>query len=150
PAMPSFAELPQLYDLVAARLEEEPERGRPAGVGPDAGSTCHPLLRALDEARALLADLNRDRAAIAAAADAQLEATDLSFLYDDERNIFRIGFDVANGRLDGHAYDLFASEARLASFVGIAYGKVPFKHWLHLSRPYSMAGTARVLMSWSG
>src|SRR5690606_30670777 len=24
PAMPSFAELPQLYDLVAARLEEEP------------------------------------------------------------------------------------------------------------------------------
>ena len=35
-------------------------------------------------------------------------------------------------RLDASFYDLLASEARLASFVAIAQGKLPQEHWFAL------------------
>ena len=41
------------------------------------------------------------------------------------RKIFSIGYRVTDGSLDPSAYDLLASEARLASFIAIAKGDVP-------------------------
>ncbi len=41
-----------------------------------------------------------------------------------ERQLFSIGFNVAEGRLDNSYYDTLASEARLASFLAIATGKI--------------------------
>ena len=53
------------------------------------------------------------------------ESINMRFLYDPERKLFAIGFNVSEGRLDSAFYDLLASEARLGSYVAIARGEVP-------------------------
>ncbi len=74
----------------------------------------------------------------------------LRFLYDDERRLFAIGYQVAERRLDNSFYDLLASEARLTSFLAIARGEVPVEHWWALSRPFGSAYGRLPLLSWSG
>lgn len=74
---------------------------------------------------------------------------DFRFLYDPGRHLFRIGHNVSNDRSDPNYYDLLASEARLASFIAIAKGDVPLRHWLHLGRPLRRRRGRIILMSWS-
>ena len=74
----------------------------------------------------------------------------LRFLYDEERRLFAIGYQVAERRLDNSFYDLLASEARLTSFLAIARGEVPVEHWWALSRPFGSAYGRLPLLSWSG
>jgi cyclic beta-1,2-glucan synthetase len=75
------------------------------------------------------------------------------FLYDPRRHLFAVGYRAADaegpGRLDPSCYDLLASEARLASFVAIAKGDVPEKHWFHLGRTVTAVRGRPVLLSWS-
>jgi cellobiose phosphorylase len=78
------------------------------------------------------------------------EGMGLRFLYDTERRIFAIGYQVAERRLDTSFYDLLASEARLTSFLAIARGEVPVEHWWALSRPFGSAYGRLPLLSWSG
>ncbi len=78
------------------------------------------------------------------------ESVNMRFLYDAERRLFSIGYNVSEGRLDSAYYDLLASEARLGSFVAIARGDVPVEHWFSMSRPYGAIGRHRVLLSWTG
>jgi cyclic beta-1,2-glucan synthetase len=82
-------------------------------------------------------------------ADAFVDEMDFTFLYDPERQVFHIGYNATEGRLDNNYYDLLASESRLASLVAIAKGEVPQSHWLHLSRPFTLVGGTRSLLSWS-
>jgi cyclic beta-1,2-glucan synthetase len=72
------------------------------------------------------------------------------FLYDAERRLLSIGFRTADGSLDEGCYDLLASEARLASFVAIAYGDVPARHWFRLGRAVTPVHHGAALVSWSG
>jgi cyclic beta-1,2-glucan synthetase len=74
----------------------------------------------------------------------------LRFLYNEERRIFAIGYQVAERRLDTSFYDLLASEARLTSFLAIARGEVSVEHWWALSRPFGSAYGRLPLLSWSG
>jgi cyclic beta-1,2-glucan synthetase len=78
------------------------------------------------------------------------DGMNMRFLYDADRRLFPIGFNVETRRLDGSYYDLLASEARIASFVAIARGDVPAEHWLALGRTFGVVGGRRVLLSWSG
>ena len=91
----------------------------------------------------------RDLAENAARAERLVTAMDFAFLYDRRRHLFHLGFNVTADALDRHHYDLLASEARLASFVAIAKGDVPVKHWVHLGRPMGRAAGRLVLLSWS-
>ncbi len=75
---------------------------------------------------------------------------DFSFLYVRERNLFSIGFNADKMELDDSTYDLFASEARLASFIAIAKGDVPPKHWFQLSRRLTEINKNEILLSWGG
>jgi cyclic beta-1,2-glucan synthetase len=75
---------------------------------------------------------------------------DFTFLFDDRRKLFRIGYDARRGELDPNHYDLLASEARLTSLWAIAKGDVPVEHWLHLGRPYGRVAGERALLSWGG
>ena len=52
--------------------------------------------------------------------------------------------------LDRSCYDLLASEARLASFIAIAKGDVPARHWFRLGRDVTPVGHGAALISWSG
>jgi cyclic beta-1,2-glucan synthetase len=77
-------------------------------------------------------------------------AMDFRFLYKPDRHLFAIGYNVAQGHLDSACYDLLASEARLASFLAIARGDVPRRHWFHLGRAVVRAGGQLSLVSWGG
>src|SRR5439155_921500 len=70
--------------------------------------------------------------------------------FDPARKIFSIGYRVHDGSLDPAAYDLLASEARLASFIAIAKGEVPASHWFRLARPMTPVELGAALVSWSG
>ncbi len=75
---------------------------------------------------------------------------DFEFLHNKSRDLFAIGYNVSENRLDGGCYDLLASEARLASFVLIAQGHFSQEHWFALGRLLTSAGGAPALLSWSG
>jgi cyclic beta-1,2-glucan synthetase len=78
------------------------------------------------------------------------EAMEFEFLFDGSRKIFSIGYRVNDESLDPAAYDLLASEARLASFIAIAKGHVPASHWFRLARPMTPVEMGAALVSWSG
>ena len=75
---------------------------------------------------------------------------DFSGLYDGKRHLFHIGLRVEDNLLDASYYDLLASEARLLSFLAIAKGDVPRRHWMALGRPFLSVGVRPGLKSWSG
>jgi cyclic beta-1,2-glucan synthetase len=80
----------------------------------------------------------------------ELADFDYDFLYDRVRRLLAIGFNVTDHRLDASYYDLLASEARLASFVAIAQGKLPQEHWFSLGRQLTTSHGRPALLSWSG
>ncbi|TYB87934.1 GH36-type glycosyl hydrolase domain-containing protein [Oceaniovalibus sp. ACAM 378] len=75
---------------------------------------------------------------------------DFGFLLHRDRLLLSIGYRVDDDTLDESAYDLLASEARLASFFAIAKGDLPTEHWFRLGRPIVPVGARGSLMSWSG
>ncbi|MDZ4064434.1 MAG: glucoamylase family protein, partial [Coriobacteriia bacterium] len=77
------------------------------------------------------------------------EHTDFQMLFDQNRLLFAIGYNTAEGRLDRSFYDMLASECRLASFLAIAKGDVPQEHWFRLGRAITATGGGRALLSWS-
>ncbi len=80
----------------------------------------------------------------------ELAFMDFEFLYDTPRGLLSIGYDVGERRRDPSCYDLLASEARLASFLLIAQGQIPQKHWFALGRLLTSHGGHLSLISWSG
>jgi cellobiose phosphorylase len=75
---------------------------------------------------------------------------DYELLYDRSRQLLAIGYNVVDHRLDASFYDLLASEARLASFIAIAQGKLPQEHWFSLGRQLTTSHGRPALLSWSG
>ncbi len=82
--------------------------------------------------------------------DKLINGMDFKLLYDDKKELFAIGMNVEEGQLSKVYYDLLASEARQTSFIAIAKGDIPQKHWFKLGRALSLVGDLRVLASWSG
>ena len=103
------------------------------------------LRRADAEAGALLDLFERVRAH----ATAFIEI-DEDFLFDPTRDLLAIGYNVSELRRDASFYDLLASEARLASFIGIADGELPQLHWFALGRQLTTSTAGPLLLSWSG
>ena len=75
---------------------------------------------------------------------------DFTFLFNKAHDLFTIGYNVGDHRLDSSFYDLLASEARLASFLAIAQGQLDQEHWFALGRMLTTTGGAATLLSWSG
>lgn len=71
-------------------------------------------------------------------------------LYDPVRHLFSIGFNVEKGKLSNSYYDLLASEARQTSYLAIARGEIPSKHWFILGRSLTVIDRYKGLVSWSG
>lgn len=107
---------------------------------------CAALVSARLTANTILASFNM----LAQKADRFVQEMDFTFLYNPQRHVSHIGYNLENGRLDDNYYDLLASEARIASLVAIAKRDVPQKHWLHLARPLTQLPTGLALLSWSG
>jgi len=90
---------------------------------------------------------------VASRAAALANGMSFAFLYDRRRQLFAIGYRLADaggpGRADASYYDLLASESRLASFFAIAKGDVPQSHWFHLGRLVVSVRGVPTLVSWS-
>jgi cellobiose phosphorylase len=80
----------------------------------------------------------------------ELADAEYDFLYDRDRHLLAIGYNLGERRLDASFYDLLASEARLASYIAIAAGKLPQDHWFALGRMLTTSGGRAALLSWSG
>ena len=79
-----------------------------------------------------------------------LERMEFNFLYDKQREVFYLGYQVESARMDQNHYDLLASEARTTSLFAIAQNQVPRSHWLHMARPITSISGIPTLLSWNG
>ena len=126
-SIPKLGDLPDLYNDTAT-LDQD--------VAARAGEAARALERRITE--------------LAATAGAMFDAMKFDFLLDPARQLLSIGYRVTDGSLDPNCYDLLASEARLASFVAIAKGEVPARHWFRLGRAMTPVDRGSALISWSG
>jgi len=143
------------------RIEEERACGRELGAVAagkaggaegrgDGGDAGPPTLRARAARSTAASELVARLQAVAERAYRYAMEMDFRFLFDGERKLFSIGYQVAAHALDRSTYDLLASEARLASFVAIARGDVPVEHWFRLRRTLTHAAGHTALVSWTG
>ena len=102
-----------------------------------------------DLATSVQAEVHQRLIALASRCDELVTAMDFRFLFDEQRKIFVIGYNVAEGRRDNSYYDLLASESRLTSFVAIAKGDVPQEHWFRLGRAMTPVRGGRALIAWT-
>jgi len=122
----------------------------------DSGNLASLLLTVAQACGELARDEANDKAkqsALAGLAErcqALYAAMDFRGLYDCKRHLFHIGLRVHEHTLDASYYDLLASESRLTSFLAIAKGDVPRRHWAALGRPFLSVGVLPGLKSWSG
>lgn len=82
--------------------------------------------------------------------DIPIANADFTKLYDEEKMLFSIGFDIEENKLTPSYYDLLASEARQASLIAIAKKDVSAKHWHSLNRTLTVLNGYKGLISWSG
>ena len=79
-----------------------------------------------------------------------IEETDFSKLYNPELDVFSIGYDYGAHALLPYHYNNFASEARLTSFLTIAQGDAPYKHWFCLDKTLVQYKGYKGVASWYG
>ncbi|MDD2499012.1 MAG: glucoamylase family protein, partial [Desulfitobacteriaceae bacterium] len=77
-------------------------------------------------------------------------ATGFVPLYDEQKRLFSIGYNVEEEKLTNSYYDLLASEARITSFLAVARGEVPMEHWFRLGKSLTLVDGYKGLVSWSG
>ncbi len=155
---PGFDTVPTLSDLPnrceAAILALSRRRAAPAahsGTNGDSFATrAIALVEALERSASAARSLKERLEALADLTKKMFEAMEFGFLFDLERQLLSIGYRVSEGNLDPNCYDLLGSEARLASFVAIAKGDVPARHWFHLGRTVIPVDSGAALVSWSG
>ena len=82
--------------------------------------------------------------------DALSVATEFLPLYDKKKHIFSIGYNMEEKALSNSFYDLFASEARLTSYIGIARAEIPLEHWFRMGRALTVVDRYKGLISWTG
>jgi cyclic beta-1,2-glucan synthetase len=122
------------------------DSGNLAGALVALAEGCRQLGASRGDLASRLSDVARRAAALA-------DGMNFAFLYDRQRQLFAIGYRLADaggpGRMDGAYYDLLASESRVASFFAIAKGDVPQSHWFHLGRLVVSVEGVPTLVSWS-
>ena len=143
--VPALAEVPQVCDNALVQL---------AALHPDdqeaLSVAVRRLTKALEQASASAGDSLSRLSRLAHRSEEVSEEMDWKFLFDPERKMFTIGYNVSALRADNSYYDLLASEARLASFLAIAKGDVPQEHWFRLGRQLTSVDGGRALISWTG
>ena len=74
----------------------------------------------------------------------------LDFLYDEDKELLRIGWDPQDDKPAEGWYDLLESEARIASYLAVARGEAPRRHWRRLGRTLADAHGMSGMASWTG
>ncbi|MFA6376518.1 MAG: glucoamylase family protein, partial [Candidatus Paceibacterota bacterium] len=79
-----------------------------------------------------------------------IDGADFKFLYNKEKELFHIGYNITFDKIDSACYNFIASEANSVSFMAILKGDVSQKHWFYLSRKLARSGNLISLVSWGG
>ena len=79
-----------------------------------------------------------------------IDNTKFGPLYDGDKGLFYIGYNVGENKILNCHYDLLASEARITSYIAISRKEVPLKHWQRLGKALIMEEGYISLASWSG
>ncbi len=138
-ATPTLAELPEYCLALSRQL-----------MGRHQGADLAPLMDALDRSAAAARSLSQRLAAMEGLAKAMFDGMEFGFLFDADRQFLSIGYRENDGTLDDSFYDLLASESRLSSYIAIAKGDLPAKHWFRLGRTLTPIDGSSGLISWSG
>jgi cyclic beta-1,2-glucan synthetase len=145
--MPSAARLDEIPDLAHKLDAALAARERDA---PEAAAAIQRLRDACQSAGRGAATLGEGLLDLAARAAAEASGMDFRLLFDAQRKLFSIGFNVTIDKVDTHHYDLLASEARLASYLAVVRREVPQTHWYTLGRPMTRSAGTSALLSWGG
>jgi cyclic beta-1,2-glucan glucanotransferase len=146
PFLPDLFEQKFLQGLTAGSLLETFEQIRNAPQKPELADLQRELPRCTTELEHVRSRLAR----LAVDSELFVAEMDFSLLYDKEREALSVGYDLAENRLQKSSYDLLASEARSAVFVGIAKNEIPQDVWFCLGRTHTRYGKHNVLVSWTG
>jgi cyclic beta-1,2-glucan synthetase len=141
--MPTLVELPDRCEEAIRLLTKERMEG-------SAQVCSETLANALRKSITAARLVHHRLATIAETATTMFQAMEFGFLFNTDRQLLSIGYRLTDGSLDPNFYDLLASEARLASFVAIAKGDLPAKHWFRLGRTLTPIDGGAGLISWSG
>jgi cyclic beta-1,2-glucan synthetase len=141
--MPTLAMLPGHCEAVLQILAQRREQSGPH-------ENLDTLMDTLERSQGAARLLAHRLATLADLAKSMAMSMEFGFLFDADRQLLSIGYRSADGSLDSNFYDLLASEARLASFVAIAKGDLPAKHWFRLGRTLTPIHDSSGLISWSG
>ncbi len=152
-----------LLDNVA--LKNMPEAGKKAidnisvlmGERDDGGGESREMLAWLGEMKALIEKAVKNSEELISKYKGLIDkiqgisyATKFAPLYVEKKQLFSIGYNIEEGRLTNSFYDLLASEARQTSYVAIARGEVPAKHWFRMGRALTVVDRYKGLVSWTG
>ena len=108
------------------------------------------LLELLPEARSRVLGLMGELDRIASQASTLVEEMDFGFLINPGRQLLSVAFELDKGQNHPACYDLLASEARIAYFVGVAKDDISQESWFQLSRPPFEKQGIIGLLSWTG
>jgi hypothetical protein len=137
--------LAEQLDLQLEKIRQEPTDNKTQSA--ELFSTLHASVKnARENLRSLAGGLLR----IAQDAERLASEMDFSFLVDPNRKILSIGYNVRDAKLHDACYDMLASEARIATFLSIARGDLPYSSWFKLSRDFTRCADRYLLLSWSG
>ena len=96
------------------------------------------------------ADISSRLRKIAKECDQLVREMNFEMLIDQRRRLLSVGYDVTSKKLANSCYDLLASEARIATFIGVAKGQSPQESWFRLGRQHTVCERQTVLISWTG
>src|SRR5262249_55417555 len=147
-AVASVAEFQAQTETLLAELTSLESGATGQKVGGTASDSRSSILKAVQTSSApeLLARCH----SLADRASALAAAMDFKILYNEPRHLFSVGYNLSLSRLDSAHYDLLASEACLTSFLAVARGDAPQRHWFQLGRPLARVPGGVTLVSWGG
>lgn len=146
--VPVLSKLPESYDRICQALNARLESLEP--VYPALRSVLALLLDRVPQAKRYALGLIYRFESTAEISSACWQAMEFGFLFDPQRKLLKIGYNVDGAKLDEPCYDLLASEARTAVFLAIAKGDIPRDSWFRLGRKLTGYRDQRTLISWSG
>ena len=152
--VPALARIPEECDVALGRVDALKAKIEACALGtmPEREAALNGLALltvAVEEAASASKGALARMSALVQQCDQLAGEMDFRFLFDEERKVFRIGYNVTDGRMDDSLYDLLASESRLTSFISIALGQVPQEHWFRLGRQLTPVDGRRALVSWT-
>ncbi len=143
--LPALKRMPVFIDGLGARL-----KAAETSASGESNPLYEKLLALLPDARFNVVNLIENLKNIAHRASTLVDEMDFGILFHRNRDLLSIGIEVEKRKLHSACYDLLASEARMAFFVGIAKDDIPQESWFQLGRVQMIEKGIAGLLSWTG